>query len=383
MRQHLLVAQFFRSLFADVRRLETAPPRPRTLHDVEGELEALAREAEARRLEAATRAAEEGAANGAGAGGLSEVTLTAARQRTWRLERDVLRGRLEDEIIDLHVRLGTGISKDVLPRLRLLLAAHGPAAFALPGASIEQQIEGSVLKLLSRHTGERAWERVNELMTRSGVSWPIPDGLAQNRSADELEAAVSHHYEEVRLDFVAASAQRLADLVCGEVSAWTYCYPPRGSYLWGKTALRGVAAGLRAQLFAAALENWMWRPPELEARLLETLDAELQAARRSLETEGGSLRATVDVGARVAEVCGTIAPALVWQFVEPRLSWAGPGPTVMSLADGLSHVDPVCGMSLNTDKVRARSELDGSEYCFCGAPCFESFRNAPGRYLGQ
>lgn len=320
MRQHPFFAQLFRPLFVGVRRLETAPPRPRTLHDVEGELEALAREAESRRLEAVTRAAEEGAANGTGAEGLSEVTRTAARKRTWRLERDVFRGCLEDEIIDLHVRLGTGISKDALPRLRRLLAAHDPDAFAQPGASIEQQIEGSVLKLLSRHTGERAWERVKELMTRSGVSWPIPDGLAQNRSADELEAVVSHHYEEVRLDFVTASAQRLAGLVCGEVSAWTYCYPPRGSYLWRKTMLCGVAAGLRAHLFAAALENWMWRPPELEARLLETLDVEVHAARKSLETGDGSLRAAVDVGARVAEVCDTIAPALVWQFVEPRLS---------------------------------------------------------------
>lgn len=177
-----------------------------------------------------------------------------------------------------------------------------------------------MLKLLSRHTGERAWERVKELMTRSGVSWPIPDGLAQNRSAGELEAAVSHYYEEVRLDFVGASARRLAGLVCGEVAAWTNCYPPRGSYLLEKTALCGVAAGLWAQLFAAALESWMRRPPELEAQLLETLDVELQAARRSLETGGGSLRAVADVGDRISEACGTIVPALVWQFVEPRLS---------------------------------------------------------------
>jgi hypothetical protein len=336
MKQHPFFAQLFGPLFAGVRRKETAPPRPRTLHDVEGELEALSREAESRRLEAVTRAAEEGVANGARAGGLSEVSLTAARQRTWRRERDVRRGCLEEEIIDLHVRLGTGISEDALPRLRLLLAAHDPDLLAQPGASIEQQIEGSVLKLLSRHTGERAWERVNELMTRSAVSWPIPDGLAQNRSAGELEAAVSHHYEEARLDFVGASSKRLAGLVCGEVSAWAYCYPPRGSYLWGKTALCGVAAGLRAQLFAAALESWTARPPELEARLLETLDAELQAARRSFETGGGSLQAAVDAGARVDEACGTIAPALVWQFLEPRLSWEGSGPTVVSLA-GLSH----------------------------------------------
>lgn len=323
MRQQSFFAAFFRPHLGGARRLETALPHPRTLHDVEGELEALAKEAESRRLEAATRADEEGAANGAGAAGLSEVALTAVRQRTWRLERDVLRERLGDEIIDLHVRLGSGIPRDVLPRLGEFLADHDPDSLEQPAASIEKQIESSVLRNLSRHTGERAWARVNELMTLSGASWPVPDGLAQNRSAEELEAAVSQHYEGVRLDFVTASAQRLAGLVCGEVTAWTYCYPARGSYLWGKTALCGVAAGLRAQLFAAALDNWTQRAPELEARLLETLDAELQASRRLFEIEGGSLRGAAGVVARIAELCGSVAPALVWQFVEPRLCTLG------------------------------------------------------------
>jgi YHS domain-containing protein len=313
--------------------------------------------------------------SGTGGVGLSEVARTAARQRVWKEERDALVALLENEIVDLHSSLGTGIFRDVLPRLRLLLASHDPEAFVNPEMSIEEQIEGSVLGLLARRTGERAWERVNELMLRIGMSWPIPEGLERNRSAEELQAALSQHDAEARTDFVTAAAQRLSGLICGEVLAWKSWYPPPGSSLWKKTALFGVAAGLRGQLFAAALETWMWRPPDLEARLLATLDAELSTSRKQLESDPGSLRAAVDVAARVADVCGTVVPNTVWEFVEPHLSWDGPGPTVMSLADGLSHVDPVCGMSLRADQVRARSEREGVISFFCSEACAESFRN--------
>jgi YHS domain-containing protein len=370
-----LFAPLFRPLFVDAPRPEADLPPSRTLHDIEGELETVAHEAETRRQDAATKAAEESAVSGTGGVGLSEVARTAARQRVWKEERDALVALLENEIVDLHSSLGTGISRDVLPRLRLLLASHDPEAFVKPEMSIEEQIEGSVLGLLARRTGERAWERVNELMLRIGMSWPIPEGLERNRSAEELQAALSQHDAEARTDFVTAAAQRLSGLICGEVLAWKSWYPPPGSSLWKKTALFGVAAGLRGQLFAAALETWMWRPPDLEARLLATLDAELNTSRKQLETDPGSLRAAVDVAARVADVCGTVVPNTLWEFVEPHLSWDGPGPTVMSLADGLRHVDPVCGKSLSAEEVRARSEREGVISFFCSEACAESFRN--------
>ncbi len=380
MRTSTLFAPLFRQLLADAPRTEAAQTPPRTLHDVESELEMVAFEAEARKREAALRNAEGSAANGTDGEGLSEVARTTARQRAWILEREALRARLEDEIVELHSSLGTGIVREALPRLRLLLAAHDPDSFAKPGASIEQQVEGSVLGVLSRRTGERAWDRTLELMAGCGVPWPTPDGLDRNRSADELRVAILQEREETRKDFLTAGARRLSGLVCGEVPAWKYRYPPPGCYLWQQTALRGVAAGVRGQLFAAALECWMWRPPDLESRLLATLDAELRAARQHLEANRNSLQAAVDAAARVAEACGTVVPNAVWQFVEPRLSWNGPGPTVMSLADGLCHVDPVCGMSLSASMVRARREHEGTVYYFCADACAESFQSGPGRY---
>lgn len=47
-----------------------------------------------------------------------------------------------------------------------------------------------------------------------------------------------------REDFLRMSADRMADLILGNVPNWVYSYPGRNSYLWDLTVLQGVAAGL-------------------------------------------------------------------------------------------------------------------------------------------
>lgn len=372
-------AQILRPLLSQPAVPATA--RPRTLHDVGGELDALADEAEARRREAIARDVANGAADGVAAVGVSEVALTEARRKVWKVERAKLQVRLEEEIVTLHADLGTGVQRELLPRLRRLVEAHGPSGGAAGRASAEQQIESSVLDALSRRIGEKAWRRLNDLMAKAAIAWPTPDGLDHGRSGDELAVAVAQHYEDVRRDFVNAPGARLAGWISGDVAAWAYSYPPPGSYLWRKTALCGVAAGLHAQLFAAALEVWMWRPPELEARLLSTFEEELRGARERLREWDSSALSTLDIASRVAELCRTVAPAMVWEYVEPRLSWEAPGPTVTDLAGGLAQVDPVCGMSLTADKVRERTELDGVIYYFCHPSCLDAFRSGPAPYV--
>jgi len=378
------MASFFAQILRPLLSQPAVPatPRPRTLHDVGGELDALSVEAEARRRDAIAREVASGAAEGAAALGVSEVALTEARRRVWKIERARLQEQLEREIVKLHADLGTGVPRERLPRLQSLVAAHGPRGAEQLHPSVEQQIESSVVGALSQRIAEKAWRRLNELMERAALPWPTPDGLDHGRSGEELAVAVSQHYEEVRRDFVSATAPRLAGWIAGDVGAWAYSYPPPGSYLWRKTALCGVAAGLHAQLFAAALEVWMWRPPELETRILAAFEQGLRESRETLRSGNGSLLSALDVASRVVELCGTVAPEMVWEYVEPRLSWEGSGPTVMDLADGLTQIDPVCGMALTAERVRERTELDGSVYFFCQPSCLDAFRSAPTQYLG-
>src|SRR6185369_7796534 len=45
--------------------------------------------------------------------------------------------------------------------------------------------------------------------------------------------------------------------------------------------------------------------------------------------------------------------------------------------------DPVCGMSVNTETARVRTEHDGTTYYFCCAECLQKFTADPARYLNQ
>jgi YHS domain-containing protein len=66
----------------------------------------------------------------------------------------------------------------------------------------------------------------------------------------------------------------------------------------------------------------------------------------------------------------------------PRLRWpdAGAALSVSVLADGLSEIDPVCGMSLCGEKVMDRVERAGRVFFFCGDRCRGQFEADPGRF---
>jgi YHS domain-containing protein len=42
--------------------------------------------------------------------------------------------------------------------------------------------------------------------------------------------------------------------------------------------------------------------------------------------------------------------------------------------------DPVCGMTIESEKAAAREVLQGQTYYFCSNLCQEKFRAAPDRY---
>ncbi len=45
--------------------------------------------------------------------------------------------------------------------------------------------------------------------------------------------------------------------------------------------------------------------------------------------------------------------------------------------------DPVCGMTLESEKAAATEEWQGRTYHFCSTSCHHSFRAAPERYTGK
>lgn len=45
------------------------------------------------------------------------------------------------------------------------------------------------------------------------------------------------------------------------------------------------------------------------------------------------------------------------------------------------HIDPVCGMEIDSSQAFAEEKVDGESYYFCSVHCRESFLMVPGAYL--
>ncbi len=308
------------------------------------------------------------------------------QRKRWRRERDAAKERLREEIRRLHRALSTGLDDARIARLDRMFREHFLSIVVMPPTSLTGQIDAQVLHHLHHQTGELAWGHLNEYMHGAGVVWPVPDGLAPGRTEQALAAAAHQHIEELREAFVSMEPGRLPDLMQGEVVAWRYGYPDPGTSLWAETALRAVGAGLRAELFAAALELWHWRPRNLEERFLRVLDETLDHSRKVLAQGVSSLEDAAQLTSAVSRLCHGTIPALVWEYVEPQLAWtrgAAAAATIEILADGVSQQDPVCGMALRADRIADRADWDGKTYFFCRTACRALFKQDPARYVSR
>lgn len=377
----LIFGGLFARLFGsgDATRGSDAPETPRrSLEQLEAELKEMENRAEARLRESHHR---RGKTSSLGA----DPGEPDNRQRLLE-ERRTARQALEEDIARLHEQLATGINKEQIERLRLLLLAHAADPEASAPSSIEERIERSVLLHLFRHAIQEAWHRFEGLIERSGLVWPVQEGLAEKVPPEELDRLRERHREEIHAAFLASSPRQISDVMQGNVKTWVYGYPNKHSYLWLQTALHGVAAALCGQFFAAAVELWMWRTMELERKLLAVVDEELKGPRLSLRQGIQSLAEAVAVASQVNRVCETVIPALVWSHVAPKLEWVrrgGVAPPISVLAAGVTQADPVCGMSLTAERVAARIESQERLLYFCSLPCLHRFEASPSQFVSR
>jgi YHS domain-containing protein len=371
----LFARLFGREEAVSARGLDAPASSSASLEQLEVELKEMTDRADARLREPDS---VRGEASRLGAG----PAETGNRERLLE-QRGVARQAMERDIARLHDQLATGIDRGDMERLHRLLQAHAPDPEEPLRASIEERIERSVLMHLFLRAAQEAWHRFEGLIERSGLVWPVQEGLPETAAPEELDRLRERHREEIRAAFLGTSLQQVADVIRGDVKAWVWSYPDKHSYLWLQTALRGVAAALCAQFFAASVELWMWRTMELERRLLAAVDEELKTPRLLLRNGIRSFSEAVELASRVDHVCETVIPALVWSHVAPKLEWVrtGKAPSPISvLAAGLSQIDPVCGMSLTADRVAARLESPERLLYFCSPSCLQRFEATPQKF---
>ncbi len=289
----------------------------------------------------------------------------AQRQEAVRLFRE--------DILAAHHALGTGLAAGQLARLGPMMLAHLQARAG--HATLEEQIDAAVGQRLYQECGRLAWQRLEALRTQAGETWPVPESLASSRTSSELETVLEQHQLEIRQLFLARSPADCARLLQGEVDVWCHVYPERRSWLWRQTALQAVGAALRAQLFIAALEAWLWRPQELDQAVQRLVLEHVQACQEPSEQ---SLEGALELSRRIHVLCHQVLPDLVWATVAARLDWKDT--SVPSLAEGLEFTDPVCGMSLSATRVSDRCGFRGQTFYFCSAQCRRQFEHEPARF---
>jgi YHS domain-containing protein len=354
---------------------KNAEPARSALEGIERELQAITDRAEAALRDSVSRVVS------------GADSSSSARPRTpdprelLRGERDVARGAMEEDIVRLHRQLGTAITPERMESLARVLAAHGAPSGNAPGVRFQDRIEMGVLRYLYLRAGEAAWSRLEGLLARTGLAWPPPDGLSANNPTEELQRQREAHTEEVRKHFLSTPPTAIAALIHGTVEAWRYGYPGRNSYLWLQTALCAVAAALRAEAFAVAVELWLWRSPDLEREILECVSEKLGDARSILERGVHTVIDAAEVVARVDEVCGTAIPQIVWNHAAKRLlkgSWRSWPEQASANPEEAIRTDPVCGMTLPAQGAVERLESDGKVFCFCNASCRRKFEERLG-----
>ena len=150
---------------------EDAEPAPSVLESIERELQTITDRAEAAVQESASRVAVSVPS------GSSARRQNPDRRELLREEREVARRAMEQDIVRLHRQLETGIKPERMERLARVLAAHAPLSGDSPGTRFQDRIEMEVLRYLYLRAGEAAWIRLEDLLARTGLAWPPPDGL--------------------------------------------------------------------------------------------------------------------------------------------------------------------------------------------------------------
>ncbi len=230
------------------------------------------------------------------------------------------RQQIAEDIVAMHERLGTGLRRAELERLQQDLTPLLPHLEKEQGGIVERTYFHVLTRVL-HETAALAWAELTERMEKAGLRWPEPSGTSPSATPEELEAARVRSLEGARRNFLETRPEHVCDRVFGLVRIWRASYPPRGSDLWFQQCLLGVASGRQLQLFEEGAALLLGSEgEEVKARLRQAASDSLAQARLMLQRGTQSLE---DVNAMLVStdrLASKLAPDLVWDWLQPRLS---------------------------------------------------------------
>ncbi len=294
---------FFGKLFETVfhQQHDEQTPRPPTVEELEAQLDQVLKSVQAQSSELR-----------------NEIEEAEERRETVDFsERDWQRDKMAEEILAMHQRLDTGLDADALGRVALFLKEHAPPTEAPQELAL--QVDYGVLNHLWLKVGELAWKQLSEAMGADKLEWELSPEMLHGREPESVVHLKTQREKEIHQAFIALSASQTADLIHGEVRAWTTFYPKKGGWVWNETVLQGVGAGLRARYYEAALSLWEDRPAELDEVLRGMMKQHLAAASKALASGIHSLDEANSLVSGLRQCCRETLPKTVWKYLEPLL----------------------------------------------------------------
>lgn len=148
----------------------------------------------------------------------------------------------------------------------------------------------------------------------------------------------------------------------------------------GEFDARGVAAAVELDAQYVGLVASRTRAEDVIERAAELLGVDEATLRERVRSPAG-----IEIGAeRPAEIGVSVLAELVKERTAVEAE-ATPGSTAKGASTGErrteTHVDPVCGMTVDPETAAASVDHGGETYYFCGEGCAEAFRERPGEHL--
>jgi len=296
------------------RRKEAAPAaEPETAAGsmkLQGELDAAIRELdqkiEERRRATTTRVA------------VAEGRATAeqradASQRRMETAHQAIRADVEA----MHQKLGTGFASADLDHVATVL--HELAALTAPGKDSHELLSRARFAIgerLRTEAGERAVERLVELLRKQNMEWPDPTRYRPGAAPEEIERSRTRRLRDVREAFLAQDFERAAHCVLGVVPGWKSDYPERGTPLWEETVLEAVAAAIRGRIAEEFAEVLRRDRDALFARVDESIGKQLGAIQSVLAGGVESIAQANQAVASSLRAIDEIVTEIAWEHVQ-------------------------------------------------------------------
>ncbi len=257
-------------------------------------------------------------------GGGERGEKTAAERRAERAERmEAAHRAVFEDVVAMHGRLGTGLGSEDLTGLRAFL--DEVEAMAAPGAESHEilpRARYAIAKRLGHEAGELVLASLRPLLEKAGMAWPDPIRYHPSATAEDIEAARSRRFSEMREQFLARGLSKTAERVVGVVGAWGADYPDRGSPLWEEAVLEAVAAGLLARLLREFVVRLRSDREIIEAETDRLIGPQLAAVQKVLESGVASVEEATQAAAGALRVIDEVIPDLAWKHLRSVLPMA-------------------------------------------------------------